>query len=271
MSDAMPSNPLRAESALLFLAHPGHELLLRGWIARIKPRTCVLTDGSGYDNASRIGRTEETLRSLRAPIGRIFGPLADRDVYAAILEGDRDLFDSLVTALMEEMVAYRVEVVVADAAEGFNPAHDLCRALVGAACVLSAHRGVDVHHYEYPIHAGPGAYDDVDDVGDVLHHRLDDEELAAKLAAAHDSAAIIPDISPMLSQFGEESFRHESFRRVDDWTASGWSPGERPLYEQIGRQRVRSGRYEQVIRYEDHIRPLVEYLRDRVAAASCAS
>jgi hypothetical protein len=269
MSEEVHLNPLQAESAMLFLGHPGHELLILGWIARVKPRTCVLTDGSGYDNASRLGQTEETLRSLRAPIGGIFGPLTDRGVYAAILGGNRDLIDSLVTDLAEEVVEHRVDVVVADAAEGFNPTHDLCRMLVGAACELAALRGSRVDHYEYPIHAGPGAYDT--DAGEVVHQPLDYGELAAKIAAAHRSAEIIPDIGPMLSQFGEESFRRESFRRVDRWTAPGWPPEEPPLYEQIGRQRVRSGRYEQVIRYEEHVRPLVEHLRERVAAVSCAS
>src|SRR5947207_1965878 len=44
----------------LLVAHPGHELLLHGWISRNKPVVHVLTDGT------RLGRTAELLRDLGA-------------------------------------------------------------------------------------------------------------------------------------------------------------------------------------------------------------
>jgi hypothetical protein len=35
-----------ALDAHLLIAHPGHELLLHGWICRTKPAVQILTDGS---------------------------------------------------------------------------------------------------------------------------------------------------------------------------------------------------------------------------------
>ena len=59
--------------AHLLVAHPGHELLLHGWISRTKPVIHVLTDGSPLSSASRLGRTTELLRDLGARSGAIFG------------------------------------------------------------------------------------------------------------------------------------------------------------------------------------------------------
>jgi len=254
---------------MLFVAHPGHELLLWGWIARARPRTCVVTDGSGHGSTPRLGWTEKTLRSLEAPISSIFGRLTDRELYSALLGCDFDLIDSLVTDLASELVRRSIDVVVADAAEGFSPAHDLCRALAGAACSLAALAGVHVRHYEYPIYAGPQGFDGAAE--DVFRIELDDAELTAKIAAARDRAAVIPDIGPMLSQFGEGPFRRETLRPVQDWTEQGWPKDQRPLYERIGEERVSSAVYGRVIRYTDHVRPIVDHLRSRVATATCAS
>jgi len=257
---------LDSPNSLLFVAHPGHELLLHGWLSRVRPRVCALTDGSGHAARSRIEESARLLRATGAAQGGIFGRFTDREMYAAILGGYAELFDELVNELAEEIAAHHVDVVVSDAMEGFNPVHDLCRIIAGAACS----RAGDVAHYEYSIHDGPHAFDVLNDA---VISDLDDAAFEAKIASAHAFAPVISDIGEMLSRFGEAPFRREAFRRIVDWTACPWPEGGHPLYERIGEERVALHRYERVIRYAEHMRPLINQMADHVrdsTAASCA-
>jgi len=245
--------------SLLFVAHPGHEILLYGWLTRVRPRVCALTDGSGHESRPRIDRSAALLREIGVERGSIFGRFTDREMYAAIMAGHATIIDDLVNELAAEIAAHDIALVVSDAMEGFNPVHDLCRIIAGAACS----RAGDVPHYEYPIRDGPNAFDGVDDA---TITDLDDAAFAKKIAVAHEFAPVLEDIDAMLSRFGEAPFRRESFRRIGDWTACPWPSNERPLYERIGEERVALHRYDRVIRYADHMRPLVEHVRDTIPA-----
>lgn len=229
----------------------------------MKPRVCALTDGSGHHACSRLGETAALLRDAGATAADIFGRFTDREMYAAILDRDTTLVESLVSELAEELTENRISLVVADAMEGFNPIHDLCRMIAGAAC----ERAGGVAHYEYPIYGGPAAFDAVEDA---LIMDLDDRAFAKKLEKARELAQIIPDVYEMLERFGEAAFRRESFHRIADWTAYPWSEDERPLYEHIGEERVARHYYERVIRYADHMQPLLDHLRARVSPTACA-
>src|SRR6266850_2998035 len=99
---------------ILFMAHPGHELVIHGWLSRMRPAVCILTDGSGHSDAGRISLTRDLLRSLQAPEGPIFGRFADREVYAAILAGDVGFLISLANDLAGNLVARRATAIVTD-------------------------------------------------------------------------------------------------------------------------------------------------------------
>ena len=243
--------------AVLLTAHPCHELLLYGWLRRLRPAVCVLTDAGG-----RIAQTRELLRSLQVPEGPFFGRFTDRDLYNAILGGDASFLSSLATEVADLLVAKRAASIVADAAEGYNPAHDLCRVIAGAACELARDAGVAVTQYEYAVVDGPDSLG-----GDVIE--LDDEELAAKMAAAHAMAPELDDVDEMLARFGEEAFRRETLRRVDDWTADGFTGT--PRYEHFGEARAAAGRYARVIRHREHMVPLRDALREWLESARCVS
>lgn len=239
---------------LLLVGHPGHELLIHGWLSRVRPRVCALTDGSGHAARPRLHECAALLRRVQATPGRIFGRHTDREMYDAILNGDVELIDGLVNEVAAELVANRIDAIVSDGMEGFNPVHDLCRIIAGAACS----RAGNVVHYEYPLYEGPHAFDAV---GDAQIIDLDDAALEAKLACARGLAPVLSDIDEMLSRFGEAAFRREAFRPIADWTACPWPSDARPLYEQIGEEAVALHRYDRVIRYAEHMRPLVDHVR----------
>src|SRR5438132_1232239 len=138
--------------AALFIAHPGHELLVHGWLELVRPFVFVLTDGSGRTNQSRLDSTSKTLNQTGAKPGRIYGRLTDRAAYAAILDHEFDLFIRLAKELAEAFTAERIDYVAGDAAEGYNPTHDVCRLVINAAVELANQRAVSpVANFEFPL------------------------------------------------------------------------------------------------------------------------
>ena len=86
-----PSNP-STRSALL-VAHPGHELLLHHWLEREHPIVFVLSDGSGGNGQDRCAASARVIHAAGASIGSVFGFASDKRWYAAILAGERELFE----------------------------------------------------------------------------------------------------------------------------------------------------------------------------------
>ena len=170
--------------AALVVAHPSHELRLHGWLEQAKPYVCVLTDGGGRSGEPRLDRTTEVLSRAGATEGKIYGRLSDLNVYAAILNGDAELFTAIVEELAQEFVKNRIEYVVGDAAEGYSVTHDICRVMIGCA-VDRAERRYN-HHVESFDFAVVGPPDECpDDLrDDAIWLQLDDDAFDRKVKAA---------------------------------------------------------------------------------------
>ena len=112
----------------LVVAHPGHELVVYGWLEATQPRVFVFTDGSGRSNQSRLGSTTRILSQVSAQPGRIYGRLTDASAYAAILNHEFDLFIDFARELSEAFVNEGIDFVAGDALEGYNPMHEIGRA-----------------------------------------------------------------------------------------------------------------------------------------------
>ena len=107
----------------LVIGHPGHELMVHGWLETTQPRVFVFTDGSGRSNRSRLGSTTTVLNQAGAKGSEIYGRLTDAEAYEAILNHDFDLFLGLARELCEAFAAERIDCVAGDAFEGYNPVH----------------------------------------------------------------------------------------------------------------------------------------------------
>src|SRR5215470_17044860 len=126
------SQDWKARRPLLVVAHPGHELRVHGWLEAARPRVCVLTDGSGHGDQSRLEHTSRLLDRAGAETTRLYGRFTDRAIYDAILDGDAAMLGTLVDEVAASLADGTVTYVVGDAAEGYNPSHDLCRLLINA-------------------------------------------------------------------------------------------------------------------------------------------
>ena len=251
----------------LVVAHPGHELRVFGWLSRNKPRVYVITDGSAQGGGYRIRSSAQLLRALGSDVDDVFGTMTDADIYRAILERDVPVFEAILDALASSFAKNAIDFVAGDAIEGFNPTHDLCRALVNAA-VLMAERAIsrEISNYEFRLteweQNGAECHD-----AECVHLRLEDEVLDRKLSAAQNYNELRDEVQQAIARKGKEYFRLECLRKVTVPFPERLYEGK-PYYEAWGEQRVAQGKYESVIRYSEHVRPIMEAMRERAIAAS---
>ena len=257
---------------LLFSAHPGHELRVYGWLKQTKPAVCFLTDGSGADGVSRAARSDAVLASAGAVAGPMYAVASDRTVYAALLEGNAEYFCALARRLRDVIVDGEYALVAGDAAEGYNPSHDVARMLVDVAVSSARHAGARVANYAFPVvghpleaPAGTGAQS--------LAVLLDDATLREKIergrAYAQDTGGIlVSEVDEAIERFGIDAFREERlFEAGDGTTLDAVFDRAKPFYETYGEQQVAAGKYSFVLRWADHVRPVAAALR-QVAATS---
>jgi hypothetical protein len=246
-------------------AHPGHELRVHGWLESARPFVCFLTDGSGRSTKDRLESSRRVLAAAGAQAGPVFGRLRDAKAYEAILAGDVALFFDLAQELADHFVGEQISFVAADAAEGYNPVHDICRSVVNAAVVLSRR---PISCWSYPLVGSP-------DQGDAGSYRfeLNDEAFSRKLASARAYPELVGEVDAAMSDHGADAFRVECLMPVDP-QARVVPPENPPFYERYGEQRVNAGHYARVLRYREHVAPLEEAIRQRAARAQenvCAS
>lgn len=129
----MTSATLAGRPSALVVGHPGHELRVWGWMQAARPLVAVITDGGGHGHQSRLPLSRDLCRAAKAPVSRCFGMVTDAAMCAAILEQDFPFFRGLADDLASVLVAERIDCVAGDAHEGYNPTHDLCRAIVNRA------------------------------------------------------------------------------------------------------------------------------------------
>jgi hypothetical protein len=245
--------------AALVIGHPGHELRVYGWLAAVRPQVFILTDGSGTTGMGRIASSSQLLAKTGSPLGKICAPFSDAGIYQAIRDCNIDKFLTLVDDLADTFMRDEIELVVSDANEGYNPTHDLCREIAQAAVEKIRHMsGRLIPHYEFCLteweHGSTYAHGER-----CVHTQLNHATLVAKIEASRAYAELQNEVDRALMMGGAEHFRVECLKRVD-----GWAPIDqayKPQYEIWGEQRVAEGKYTSVLRFHEHILPILLGLR----------
>jgi hypothetical protein len=255
-----------APAAVLVVAHPGHELRIHGWLERTRPRVHVLSDGSGRTGRSRLHGTESLLARAGCERGRIFGRFTDAGFYAAVLGGRHACFVEVAEQLADALCEERVDWVVADACQGYNPAHDVAAALAQTAAVLARVRsGRRIRCYDFPLVGPPAAYAGAPLWG-ALELRLTPAEFERKLAAAGAFPELAGEVTAAMAE-GIDAFRVECLGPIRP-RAGGSTPAEQPpYYERYGERQHAAGLYPEVLRFREHVLPLGQALRRHVLAA----
>ena len=255
-------NPeLNGRRAALVIAHPGHELRVFHWMQIAHPVVFILTDGSGRTGKSRLNSTTGILDALGSPKGSLYGRLSDREVYTRILKQDFHHFVTLTWELAEEFMAHQVDYVVGDAAEGYNPTHDLCRWIIQGALQLSELRqGTVIQNFEILLGGRFVSNAGVPPEGSI-RFSLEDRLLDQKLKAVRSYPELAMEVDEILENEGLDAIRQECLWPVtDSWSQDEFA--EPPYYERYGERQVAAGHYHTVLRYREHMHPLKIALRN---------
>ncbi|WP_143021631.1 hypothetical protein [Nitrosospira sp. Nsp18] len=273
--------------SLLVIGHPGHELRVYGWIGQARPIVCILTDGSGSDGTPRLDKTLEILHESGAEIGPLCGELSDREIYEKILRHEYDPFDILCERLARLITARDIDLVVSDAIEGYNPVHDLCEALVRTGVGIArnandadSNENADkksngtprsIRHYTIPLMNDPrpatGSMEAEHHAIELTPLRFKQKLEAMRSYAASAGGILQEEVGDAFHNFGEQAFAREYLFAA---AAPGQEPERRfsrqkPFYETYGEQKVAAGRYQSVIRFREHVLPIVNHLRKKVS------
>lgn len=260
IAGAIGQGPGIGAPCLLVAAHPGHELRLHAWLVRATPRVVILTDGSGGVGHPRLASSAGILAAAGSTRASIFGRFSDREAYALLLDGNVPTVLGLADEIRAEIAERGIRDVVSDAAEGFNPVHDLATALAAAAVERVRRRGpgAPLRHFEFLLEAAPDA--GRDEGAFVLE--LDDEQFERKIAAARAYEELRFEVDRAFELHGARAFRREIVRPVASDPFREFREGREPMYERIGRSRVADGRYERCLRFGEHFLPALDALRD---------
>jgi hypothetical protein len=244
------------ERCVLVFAHPGHELRTYHFMERVRPSVSVLTDGSGSANVSRLDESRAALARTGARPAATFGVLTDREAYAALMTADAQPFLRTLDLLVDTLLADGARAVVVDAAEGYNPVHDICHWIGRVAAARTRQFGLEPALFEVDLISHP------DSTGAGLRLVLDDQAFARKLDAISRYVALKAEADAAFDRYGQEAFRVEFLRAVADGPPppSSWIPH----YEEVGAARVRAGLYPSVLRYGSHVRPIIHRLLESV-------
>jgi AcrR family transcriptional regulator len=255
----IPNDCLTTSCSALIIAHPGHEIRVHGWLELARPFVFVITDGSGHSGKSRLDSTTKVLKKVNAKQGNIYGRFSDKQVYAAILNRDFDLFIRLTEELVNILTQMKVELVIGDAVEGYNPSHDICRLIINAAVEILLKRGHKIDNFDFLLSGKPDSFP-APFSEQMICLPLNNDALVRKLATAQAYDEIAAEVNSAIEAFGIEAFRIECFRRVHVRGKNDCQMPGTPFYEQYGEKKVASGLFQQVLRYREHVYPLAETL-----------
>ncbi|WP_132094808.1 hypothetical protein [Caulobacter sp. BK020] len=252
------------------VAHPGHELRLATWIARTRPLVFILAKGARAGRSeTRIQASRLLVEALGATPSDLFGVAFDSEIYGWIMNRDVKVFSALADDLREAFVARRVEFVVTDAWQNYNPVHDLTHALARvAAAEASALTGRPVEVMDYPVVMGRLAHAPLG--SEHSHIEQSSQDLAAKARLIDDYPDVADDVRALDDAVGREAVSRETLHRPLNLETLRGPLDEAPWYERHGEERVRAGVYSDVLRWS-HMAPIVAMLADRLSAAESRS
>jgi hypothetical protein len=243
----------------MIIGHPGHELRVFKWVELYKPRVYVLTDGSGVTGTARINSTIQILQACGATVSPIMGYFTDKEIYTLILQNNFGKLLELSTLILDDLEQHHITAVMGDAIEGFNPTHDLCRYLTNSIVTcLQTRTGRCIQNFDFLLDGlakdGPG----------IQSVTLTDEDFDRKVAAATAYEELAYELKLAIEKYGREAFKTEYLKQVQPpYNTMPWET-DIPFYEKYATEKVKAGKYQEVITYQHHLAPLLHQLQTLV-------
>ena len=255
MTSVAKSEP-RAHVTALIVAHPGHELRVFRWMEKFRPICCCITDGSGGSAASRIESTGALLDKVGVTAGPVFGRYSDKEIYQLLLDGNVEVFAQLADELADFLMTAGITYVAGDAVEGFNPSHDVCRFVIdGAVERVRQRTGRVIQNHDFVVDGQPDACPESLRAA-MTRLELDEASLDRKIEAAYAYPELREEVDLALGRFGRAAFGVEYLRPAATGIMLEQFDRELPIYERYGQIRVHEQRYDDIIRYRQHVLPV---------------
>jgi hypothetical protein len=242
---------MKSASPVLVIAHPGHELRLFDWMERERPLVFILSDGSGGAQSSRLDYSVAAIREAGASLIEGSGQRSDRDWYAAILAGDIAPFTQTADAIAAVALTRHAPLVVSDAADGYNPLHDLCQAIAAAVVARIARSSKASKFLVSPAIASAMG-------SPSIAWKLEDDAARRKRLAVSANMPLAEEAARLLAEAPEALYTEQLLVPTFDWPEN-WTPE----WEAFGRKRVKEGRFAAPITYRDHVLPIAKALLGR--------
>ena len=260
MSSVRNAELIGLPATALVVAHPGHELRVFRWMEKFRPICCCITDGSGGNATSRIGSTGALLGKVGVSPGPIFGRYPDKEIYQLLLDGNVEVFAQLADELADFLTTAGITYVAGDAVEGFNPTHDVCRFVIdGAVERVRKRTGRVIQNHDFVVDGQPDACPESLRDG-LTRLDLDEDSLDRKIEAALAYAELREEVDRALGRFGRAAFGVEYLRPATTEIMLDQFDRELPIYERYGQIRVYERRYDDIIRYRQHVLPVRQAL-----------
>jgi hypothetical protein len=239
---------MKSALPVLIIAHPGHELRLFDWMKRERPLVFILSDGSGGAQSPRLDYSVAAIRRAGATLIEGSGQRSDREWYAAILAGDIAAFTQTAGAIAAAALTMHAPLVVSDAADGYNPLHDLCQAIAGAVVARIARDSKAPGFLVSPATAGAMGRRSV-------AWKLKTEAARRKHQAISANTPLAEEVARLLAETPDTLYTEELLIPTFDWPENC-----NPEWEAFGRKRVKEGRFAAPITYRDHVLPIAKAL-----------
>ncbi len=245
-------------------AHPGHELRCFGFLQHFAAEVLYISDASASSGKSRLSQSESLLQhnGLNIPSNEL--AVSDAKIYSALINQDRVWLLDFYQKLCRNLCAARPDLIITDAAEGYNPVHDLCHFLTMAAARACKFSGKIM---ATPLTRHPHDLDGFD-ISDCMMLDLDPDQVETKTAAinAYTTVAggqLADEAKAMEEEFGPKVHGREVLCPVMSLSCyfDKYSDN-RPYFEEYGEQRVQSNKYDQILRLRPHLAFALELLSE---------
>jgi hypothetical protein len=255
---------LKDKRCALAIAHPGHELRVLGSLFELCPAVYILTDGSGSRGIPRISSTSRLIQEIGGTNSFMFGQYNDRQIYALVLAKASSFFLKISDQLAEDWIRNDIETVIGDAYEGAIMTHDLWRGIIDRAIRIASNAlGREIENLEFELEKNPLSPSEQAEVHSVI--RLPDEVWQRKIQIARAYEELKTEVDYAFEHWGTQVFQFETFLKNRGLSRRNWSSP--PLYEKHGERRVAEGVYQQAVRFNEHVKPILEDLeRDKIPA-----
>ncbi|MEZ5956462.1 MAG: hypothetical protein R3C27_04535 [Hyphomonadaceae bacterium] len=186
----------------------------------------------------------------------------DSTLYGCLLASDHEPFLNWVSRLAADLVSREVELVVTDAWQYYNIAHDLAHLMARvAAAEASAQLNRDILVLEFPVVPAALA-PTAPRVQEYCSKTLEGASAAAKREAARRFPDVSGEVAEIEALEGAGAYDLERFFLPAPIRALSTPPAAKPPYECYGEARVAAGLYRDVLRWQ-HAAPLLSVLAGR--------